>query len=238
MAGRSSAEIPASQLQQHIKLLNDESRKKLIKTSARKAEIKSDFVGHWFDVFNGKKYVRVQVTDAMVGKKLGQVVDSGVTAQLRHVSIPTRKMRRVLALLEDKPTLEDAVNRMNFTPKIAALHVAQTLKAAAANFLARPGAPAVRPEELKITTLFSDPGPAAKRIRYQSMGRVFRYKKRYSHLVIGVEPTADALKAVAERSRVAKATGRKAKSSAPVTETEAAAAEPKKKTTRKKSESK
>lgn len=236
MAGRSSAEIPASQLNAYVKGLNDASQKKLIKTGARRAKIRPDFVGHWFDVFNGTSYVRVQVTEEMLGKTLGEVAGRGITAQLRHVSIPSRKMRRVLAMLEDRPSLEEAVNRMNFTPKVAALHVAQTLKAAAANYLAKPGAPAVRPEELKITKLYSEQGPSAKRIRYQSMGRVFRYKKRYSHLIVGVEPTADALQAVAERSRAAKASGRKGKAAAVESAAAAEAApETKKKSTKKKS---
>ncbi|MGH7144737.1 MAG: 30S ribosomal protein S19 [Planctomycetota bacterium] len=48
------------------------NRMQPIKTWARACTISPEFVGHAFDVHNGKKFVRVQVTEEMVGHKLGE----------------------------------------------------------------------------------------------------------------------------------------------------------------------
>lgn len=43
-----------------------------IKTWARRCTIPPDFVGHYFDVHNGKAFVKVYVREEMVGHKLGE----------------------------------------------------------------------------------------------------------------------------------------------------------------------
>lgn len=43
-----------------------------IKTWARASTIPPEFIGHIFLVHNGKTHVRVQVTEDMVGHKLGE----------------------------------------------------------------------------------------------------------------------------------------------------------------------
>ncbi len=46
--------------------------KRSIKTWSRRSMIIPDFVGHTFDVHNGKVFVSVFVTENMVGHKLGE----------------------------------------------------------------------------------------------------------------------------------------------------------------------
>jgi small subunit ribosomal protein S19 len=46
--------------------------KQPIKTWARQCDIVPEFVGHTFLVHNGKVFVRVYVTEDMVGHKLGE----------------------------------------------------------------------------------------------------------------------------------------------------------------------
>lgn len=46
--------------------------KTAIKTWSRTCVISPDFVGHTFAVHQGKKFVEVFVTEAMVGQKLGE----------------------------------------------------------------------------------------------------------------------------------------------------------------------
>ncbi len=46
--------------------------KKTIKTWSRRSMIIPDFVGHTFEVHNGKSFVPVFVTENMVGHKLGE----------------------------------------------------------------------------------------------------------------------------------------------------------------------
>jgi len=105
------------------------------------------------------------------------------TARLRYVSIPPRKMRLVADMIKGMP-VEKALNILNFTPRIAAHHIAKTLKSAAANALSLEGTDHLKPEDLMVSNVIVDAAPTAKRVRFQSMGRVFRYKKRFCHLTV------------------------------------------------------
>ncbi len=104
-------------------------------------------------------------------------------AKLKYVSIPPRKMRLVADMVKGMP-VEDAINLMNYTPRIAARHIAKTLKSAAANALSVAGSSSFNPEDLVVKGIFVDEAPSAKRIRFRSMGRVYRYKKRFCHLTV------------------------------------------------------
>ncbi|MDH4157196.1 MAG: 50S ribosomal protein L22 [candidate division Zixibacteria bacterium] len=108
------------------------------------------------------------------------------TARLKYVSIPPRKMRLVANLVKGMP-VEKALNILNFTPRLAAHHIAKTLKSAAANALSSEGTDHLKPEDLVVSNIIVDAAPTAKRIRFQSMGRVFRYKKRFCHLTVMLE---------------------------------------------------
>ena len=105
------------------------------------------------------------------------------TARLRYVSIPPRKMRLVADMVKGMP-VQKALDVLNFTPRIAAKHIAQTVKSAAANALSIEGTDVLKAEDLRIKNITVDAAPTAKRIRFQSMGRVYRYKKRFCHLTV------------------------------------------------------
>ncbi|MGH8016082.1 MAG: 50S ribosomal protein L22 [Candidatus Zixiibacteriota bacterium] len=113
------------------------------------------------------------------------------TARLRFASIPARKMRLVGNTVKGLP-VEQAINILNFTPRIAARHIAKTLKSAAANALSLEGTDHLRPEALTVKSIIVDEAPTAKRIRFQSMGRVFRYRKRFCHLTVELVGETDA----------------------------------------------
>ncbi len=55
-----------------VRKLEDSGRKSPIKTWARGSMIVPEFVGHTFNVHNGKVFVPVFVTENMVGHKLGE----------------------------------------------------------------------------------------------------------------------------------------------------------------------
>ncbi len=112
-------------------------------------------------------------------------------ARLRFASIPARKMRLVGDTVKGLP-VEKALDILNFTPRIAARHIAKTLKSAAANALSLQGTDHLRPEALTVKNVMVDEAPTAKRIRFQSMGRVFRVRKRYCHLTIELVGETDA----------------------------------------------
>ena len=59
-------------LYQKVEKLNASNRKEPIKTWSRASTIIPEFVGHTFQVHNGKAFLTVFVTEDMVGHKLGE----------------------------------------------------------------------------------------------------------------------------------------------------------------------
>lgn len=59
-------------LMKHIDRQNANNSKKPIKTWSRRSMITPEFVGHTFNVHNGKMFLPVFVTENMVGHKLGE----------------------------------------------------------------------------------------------------------------------------------------------------------------------
>ena len=55
-----------------IEKLDQQSKKEPVKTWARACTIVPEFVGHTFLVHNGKAFLKVFVTEEMVGHKLGE----------------------------------------------------------------------------------------------------------------------------------------------------------------------
>jgi small subunit ribosomal protein S19 len=55
-----------------VRKMDEGGRKQPIKTWARNSMIVPEFVGHTFNVHNGKVFVPVFVTENMVGHKLGE----------------------------------------------------------------------------------------------------------------------------------------------------------------------
>ena len=62
----------AGKLVKKVRKMDDSGRKTPIKTWARNSMIVPEFVGHTFNVHNGKVFVPVFVTENMVGHKLGE----------------------------------------------------------------------------------------------------------------------------------------------------------------------
>jgi len=62
----------STKLYDKIDALNEEGKKKAIKTWSRRSTITPDFVGHTIAVHNGNKFIPVYVTENMVGHKLGE----------------------------------------------------------------------------------------------------------------------------------------------------------------------
>ena len=72
--GRSLKKGPFVQqaLLEKVDKANETNSKKPIKTWSRRSTITPDFVGHTFNVHNGKTFIPVFVTENMVGHKLGE----------------------------------------------------------------------------------------------------------------------------------------------------------------------
>ena len=52
--------------------LNETGARNVIRTWARSSTIIPEFVGHTFEVHNGKVFIKVFITEDMVGHKLGE----------------------------------------------------------------------------------------------------------------------------------------------------------------------
>lgn len=59
-------------LYRKVAALNERKAKSVLRTWARACTIIPEFVGHNFEVHNGNKFIRVFVTEDMVGHKLGE----------------------------------------------------------------------------------------------------------------------------------------------------------------------
>ncbi len=59
-------------LYRKVEKLVEDGRREPIKTWARRCTIVPEFVGHTFQVHNGRAFLEVYVTEDMVGHKLGE----------------------------------------------------------------------------------------------------------------------------------------------------------------------
>lgn len=70
-SSKKGAYVEAS-LMKKVVDMNATQKKKPIKTWSRKSTIFPEFVGLTFEVHNGKTFIKVYVTEDMVGHKLGE----------------------------------------------------------------------------------------------------------------------------------------------------------------------
>jgi small subunit ribosomal protein S19 len=59
-------------LHRRVETLNRSGKREPLKTWARACTVTPEFVGHTFLVHNGKQFLKVFVTEEMVGHKLGE----------------------------------------------------------------------------------------------------------------------------------------------------------------------
>ena len=59
-------------LEKKVKEMDNQKKKKVIKTWSRRSTISPLFVGHTFAVHNGSKFIPVFISENMVGHKLGE----------------------------------------------------------------------------------------------------------------------------------------------------------------------
>ncbi len=105
-------------------------------------------------------------------------------AKAKHIHQSARKVRQVLDEVRGKQ-VENAINKLHFTPKKAAKIIEKTLRSAVANAINREGSE-VDADKLFIKEAFCDEGPTMRRFRPRAMGRATIIRKRTSHLTIVV----------------------------------------------------
>ena len=105
-------------------------------------------------------------------------------AKAKHIHQSARKVRQVLDEVRGKQ-VENAINKLHFTPKKAARVIEKTLRSAVVNAINREGSD-VDADKLFIKEAFCDEGPTMRRFRPRAMGRATIIRKRTSHLTIVV----------------------------------------------------
>jgi len=106
-----------------------------------------------------------------------------VKATAKYVRISPRKVREVVDLIRGKSVAE-ARTKLVFTNRGATEAVTKVLNSAVANAEHNNNLDAAT---LFVTEAFVDEGPTLKRWQFRAMGRVYRIRKRSSHITIAVD---------------------------------------------------
>jgi large subunit ribosomal protein L22 len=125
-------------------------------------------------------------------------------AVAKYVRMSPTKVRRVVALIKDRP-LQEALDILRFSPQAAAVPVFKVVASAAAN--AENNLDLDR-DTLVVVAATADEGPTLKRIRPRAQGRAYRIRKRTSHITVEVESRQAAERRGAGGGRAGNAKGR------------------------------
>lgn len=104
------------------------------------------------------------------------------TAKAKYVRISPQKARLVADAVRGMG-VEDALNKLKFTPKKAAGLMSKVIASAVANATNDSN---VDVDSLYVKSAFVDGGPTLKRWRPRAMGRAFIIRKRTSHITVVV----------------------------------------------------
>ena len=103
----------------------------------------------------------------------------------RYISGSPRKMRLVADQIRGK-SVEEALDILHYSPKHASKVCETTLRSAVSNLINAKDGGRIDPENVIVSTVTVDGGPAQKRIMPAPMGRAYRIRKRSNHLTIVV----------------------------------------------------
>jgi len=105
-------------------------------------------------------------------------------AFVKTIQMSPRKMRVVANMVRGQD-VGNALKSLDFMPKKAAKIIAKAVRSAVANADDRSGGE-VDVDALKVSKIFVDGGPVAKRWMPRAMGRANRINHRTSHLTVVV----------------------------------------------------
>lgn len=103
-------------------------------------------------------------------------------AHARHIGYPPRKVRQVADLVRGR-NVEEALEILKLTSRIAAVPMSKTIRSAMHNMVNKKGG-SVDVEDIFIKTIQVDEGRTLYRIRPRAQGRAYRIRKRSSHIKV------------------------------------------------------
>ena len=106
-------------------------------------------------------------------------------AHAKHIGYPPRKVRQVADLVRGK-NVEEALEILKLTRRIAAVPMSKTIRSAMHNMVNKKGG-TVEAEDMMVKVIQVDEGKTMYRIRPRAQGRAFRIRKRSSHIKVVVE---------------------------------------------------
>ncbi len=103
-----------------------------------------------------------------------------IRAELKHCSVSAQKVRLVVDMVRGKPAVQ-ALDMLNFIPKVAAHHVRKVMASAVANAEENFG---VSRDELYVYKIVADEAPTRKWRRFGARGRFKPLLRRSSHITV------------------------------------------------------
>ena len=103
-----------------------------------------------------------------------------IRAELHHCGVSAQKVRLVVDLVRGMPAVQ-ALNTLQFTPKVAAHHVRKLLASAVANAEENFG---VSRDDLVVYRIAADEAPTRKWRRFGARGRFKPLLRRSSHITV------------------------------------------------------
>ncbi len=100
----------------------------------------------------------------------------------KYIRMSPRKIRYVVDMIKAK-SIEDAIDILSLTPKIAAIVVKKAIQSAVSNATENHK---MKEEDLFISRILVNEGPTLKRFKPRARGRATRIRKRTTHLSVFV----------------------------------------------------
>jgi large subunit ribosomal protein L22 len=102
----------------------------------------------------------------------------------KHIGYPPRKVRLIADMVRGR-TVEEALEMLKLSPRVAAVPMSKTIRSAMHNMVNKKGGTADA-EDMVIKTVQVDEGRTLYRIRPRAQGRAYRIRKRSSHIKVVV----------------------------------------------------
>jgi len=103
---------------------------------------------------------------------------------MKYLGVSPQKTRLVVDQVRGR-NVGEALSILHYSPKSVARDLEKLLKSAVAN--AQQKDPKLDVDDLIVARALVDSGPSMKRMRHQSMGRIFRVLKRTCHVTLDLD---------------------------------------------------
>lgn len=112
-------------------------------------------------------------------------MEAKAQSKQRYILMSHRKLRRVANQVRGKNAIE-AMHMLRFMPYVASSVILKNLKAAVSNAVQKYGETA-SPDNLMISAIMVDEGPAYRRFSPRAQGRVYKIEKPTAHITVEVK---------------------------------------------------